>query len=479
MASSSKRPLATYGKDAPPSKKPKFSLRNPSALAEAPSDDDDEANAELEADVIGSNQPHLKRNAVNIDGFDSDSGDEAAFDERADARAKADKQARKSKVEEDADMFADLEEDFADDSDGDAAKKRKKKDVRFLDGDQIEGQVKQSTGGGHVGSRLHLTDEEARYMDKHGVLPASAKLQDADGDGSSDESEVDDERRAALDEEIDEELGAGAKTRHAPKLDAFNMRDENQEGAFDESGNFVRKAADKDAVHDRWLEGTSKKDMKRAAEAHEKREEERRKRDREDDQRSPADVLGSLIGRMEVGETVLEALARLGRSKTKSKTKKQSKWQKNRKQNEIAVEGEPNGHNGEDDAKAEEAEARRKTDVEALTAAADLMLTRGMTDIYDTEREMLMRQYQRENGGEAWRDPEPEHEDDANGNDVDAAAATKMWEYRWTDARDGGHVNGPYDGGTMRQWNEAGYFNGAIEFRPAGGSTWSAAAGFV
>ena len=63
------------------------------------------------------------------------------------------------------------------------------------------------------------------------------------------------------------ELGAGGKKSHAPKLDAFNMKNEQEEGRFDAQGNFVRKAADPDAVHDSWLEGVSKKDMKKAKEA--------------------------------------------------------------------------------------------------------------------------------------------------------------------------------------------------------------------
>ena len=55
--------------EAGPSKKPKFDVRNPSALApDAPEED-----AVLDADVIGSSGPGMKRGAVNLDGYDSDS----------------------------------------------------------------------------------------------------------------------------------------------------------------------------------------------------------------------------------------------------------------------------------------------------------------------------------------------------------------------------------------------------------------------
>lgn len=455
--SSSKHPLTEAGLDAPPSKKPRFSVRNPSALI-ADDDDADEANAELDADVIGSNRPHHRRGAVNIDGFDSDSDGGDNFDERAAARARADKKASKSKDEEEADMFADLEEDFKDGDVSDGESGKRKKDVRFLNNDQIEGQVKNSTGGGHVGNRLKLTDQEARYMEKYGRLPATAGIEDA-AESSSD-SEVDDQTRAALDEEIDEELGAGAKARHAPKLDAFNMRDEQDEGRFDESGNFVRKAVDPDAVHDRWLEGTSKKDMKKAKDAMEQRERDRRKRDLQDDARSTADALKDLITLMVTGETVIETLARLGKGKKKDK----QKWQAKNKSKKA--EGYDNGHVSESIENS--TETKRRENVEAITSAADLLLTRGKTEIYDIERELLVRLWTRETG-EQWIEPaEVKHD-----------AQDRLWEYRWTDARDGGHINGPYDGLTMHQWNEAGYFGEGVEFRPAGDHTWSRVADFL
>lgn len=472
--SSSKHPLPEAGLDAPPSKKPRFSVRNPSALI-AEDDEADEANAELDADVIGSNRPHHRRGAVNIDGFDSDSDGGDNFDERAAVKARMGKKAsRKSKDEVDADMFADLEEDFADgdasEGEGGAAAKRKK-DVRFINADQIEGQVKNSHGGGHVSNRLKLTEQEAQYLEKWGRLPpgttGTTTKPDDDAASSDSDSEVSDSARAALDDEIDAELGAGAKARHAPKLDAFNMASEQDEGRFDESGNFVRTAADPDAVHDRWLEGvSSKRDMKRARDAMERREEDRRKRDREDDRISTADALGELARRMEAGETVLEALARLGKGKTAKGKRGRAQHGKRRDKGTGTRDGD--GVDAEErQPEEDEAETKRRECVEAITSAADLLLTRGKTDIYDQERELLTRLWTRETG-EQWVEP-------AEGQE---RTQDSKWEYRWTDARDGGHTNGPYDALTMRQWNEAGYFGEGVEFRPAGDNTWSRVADF-
>jgi CD2 antigen cytoplasmic tail-binding protein 2 len=43
-----------------------------------------------------------------------------------------------------------------------------------------------------------------------------------------------------------------------------------------------------------------------------------------------------------------------------------------------------------------------------------------------------------------------------------------MWEFRWSDARDGGDAHGPYDGAMMESWKHAGYFGDGVEFRKVG-----------
>ncbi|KAG0648123.1 lin1 [Hyphodiscus hymeniophilus] len=455
------------GDDTGPSKKPKFDVRNPSALApDAPEDD-----AVLDADVIGGAGAGMKRGAVNLDGYDSDSDNEG-FDARAEERAKAKKGKdvslaeqldgytkdgndvnENAEDEEDADMFADLDEEFKDgDEDENAAGKGKKgKAVRFLDENEIEGQVDSSKSGGHVSGNFAL--------DPKGKLSSHAM---DDQESSDDEDEA---ALAAEEEGVDEEVGAGGLKRNAPKVDAFNMKAEQEEGRFDDAGNFVRKAADPDAKHDMWLEGVSKKDMKKAAEAHEKREEERRQKRREDDAMLMPDILRTLILRLEKGETVLEALARLGRGQTK--TKKVPKW-KLKKQRK----GSNEDMDVDEEKKAEDpAQIKIREAVDAITGAADQLLTRGETEIYEQEREMLIRKYRKETGGD-WIEPPIQ--------EVVEEGPTKMWDYRWIDGRDGATKQGPYDGATMVAWQDAGYFGEGVEFRKAGDEgSWSRVVAFV
>ncbi|EEA22910.1 hypothetical protein TMatcc_001774 [Talaromyces marneffei ATCC 18224] len=422
-------------------KKLRFDLRNPSALAPDELEDDEI----LDADEIGRRGQGVRRNAVNLDGYQSDSENEG-FDARVEAKAKAKRREQKEQGgggDED-DMFADdVEEEAEEEMGEDEAYRKNKKNVRFLSNEDIEGQANRSRGGRAV----------------HVDLANPLKTQAAEDVESESESEVDEAERARVDEGMDEEVGAGGKKTHAPLIDAFNMRAEQEEGRFDEQGNFVRKAVDPDAVHDTWLDGLSKKDIRRAKEAADKRENERRERDKQNDSILAADLLRTLITHMERGETVLEALARLGKG-----LRKKPKWQKNK--NRKAKE-----NNAEDVEMAEENpdETRRKKAIDDITGAADLLLTRGQTEIYDQEREILTRQFKRETG-EAWVDP-PEVDERQVASEIQAPAdAGSLWEYRWSDARDGGETHGPYDGAMMQSWNDAGYFGEGVEFRRVGGT---------
>ena len=428
-------------------KKPRFDTRNPAALVpDAPEEDE-----VLDADEIGKRGQQTKRNAVNIDGYESDSSNEG-FNSRAQANATRTNEVNGagSKDEEQNDMFADLQEDFADREEEEDVGGAKKKKVTFLDVGDIEGQVEQSKSGGHVSADFSMKKGSTR------------KSMDGEAESSSD-SDVGDEERAALGSDMDEELGAGSKKKHAPKLDAFHLRAENEEGGFDENGNFVRKAQDPDAVYDTWMEGLSKKDIKKARQAQAQREEERRQKDLEDDAITTAEALGALISRMNTGETILEALVRLGRSKSDSK-RKQPKWQtgsKNRRSHQMDFDQEQKGD--------DPAETQRREAVEAITGAADLLMVRENPEIYETDKELLMRLYNRETG-EHW---------------IGAISSTPTenanhWEYRWSDARDGGDIHGPYDSTTMSQWNQAGYFGEGVEFRRAASpsAVWSSSVDF-
>lgn len=436
-------------------KKPRFDYRNPSTLAaDAPEED-----IILDADVIGKGGRQIKRNAVNIDGYESDS-DNDNFNARA-----AERQARKSgenndsknksKDEEEDDMFADLEVEAqggtaSGDEDEEVARegKKRKREVKFLDQANIEGQVMNSKSGGHVSSDILLDQRRKK------------RAQSEESESSSGEDEDRDLLPEEMEDDLAAEVGAGGKKRHAPRLDAFNLKEEEEEGRYDEAGNYVRKAADPDAINDSWLDGLSKKDMKRAREAQERRDSEQRRKAAESDSLLSSDLLSTLIFHLEMGETPLEALQRL--NKGKPKETKVPKWKQKKQKDRMDVDGQIS--NG---VALDPAEAVRRKAVDAITGAADALYSREQLEIYDTEREMLMRQYKRETGDE-WEPPAEDVDAEPDEEINDSA----MWEYRWSNARDGEH-HGPYDGRTMKAWNDAGYFGEGVEFRRIGGSEWT------
>lgn len=431
-------------------KKPRFDHRNPSTLAADTNPEDDDLI--LNADVIGKSGARTKRNAINIDGYESDSDNEN-FEERAREREKAGQQQKKSLDEEDDDMFADLEErDGDDDEEKGREGKKRRKEVKFQDMNDIEGQVMNSTSGGHVGSDLLLGKGKGKKRDE-----------DEESESSGDE-ELRDQLDPEMEDDLAAEIGAGGKKKHAPRLDAFNLKAEEDEGRFDESGNFVRRAVDPEAVNDNWLEGLSRKDMRKAKEAQEKREDDRRRKVMEADAVLTSDLLSRLISRLETGETSLEALARL--NKGKEKEKKIPKWKLKKlqqKDGKMDVDDAPESNgNG----LLDPAEQQRRNAVEAITAAADALYSRGQHEIYEAERELLMRQFKRETG-EDWKAQDPTNS--ANSTSEEASSA---WFYRWSDARDGGEAHGPYDGPTMKAWSEAGYFGEGVEFRREGEEGW-------
>jgi CD2 antigen cytoplasmic tail-binding protein 2 len=217
------------------------------------------------------------------------------------------------------------------------------------------------------------------------------------------------------------------------------------------------------------LEGVSKKDIRKAKEAAEKRDEERKQKDIADSSVQTKDVLKTLIIHLERGETILESLARLGKGH-----ERKAKWQ-NRNRNKNTLKKGDTAAEDVEFGQEDPAEKSRKQTIEDITGAADILLTRGQTEIYDAQRELLVRQYKRETG-EEWVDTKRSNE----GSSSNAGDEKTMWEYRWSDARDGGEKHGPYEATMMESWSTAGYFGDGVEFRRAGDTgAWSRQVNFL
>jgi CD2 antigen cytoplasmic tail-binding protein 2 len=132
-----------------------------------------------------------------------------------------------------------------------------------------------------------------------------------DGSDSSESDEPEDEDDA----ERRKKAGMGYE------LSSFNMREEMEEGKFSADGSYIR-TFDPHAVHDRWLEDTDEKEMKKARRVLKQREKmEREKQEAEEkelqDMGGKLAIEVQLLAKLRKGETVLEALQRLGVKKNK------------------------------------------------------------------------------------------------------------------------------------------------------------------
>lgn len=255
---------ATSTEDAPgPSKKPQKKTR----FVE-PQDDPVNFAEEVDANL----ETRQRRGRVRTEGYDSDSSDdgEGVVPSR---RPGADK------AEEDEDMFAmgEKEEQKAEESG--------KKAHKFLRLGDIEGQ--------------EFNDQTS---DRSG----------------SDEDEPEDE----------DSLERRKKAGMGFELSSFNMREEMEEGKFAEDGTYVR-SFDPHAVHDKWMDGLDEQEIKKARRNHRQREKEQKQKQKAEEEEmrqigGRPEAEKELAAMLKKGETVLEALQRLGAQAKKNGTVKRT-----------------------------------------------------------------------------------------------------------------------------------------------------------
>ena len=244
----------------------------------APEDDPASFAEDVDAQLENSKQA-TRKGRVNTEGYDSDSTDDG--EGVVLSRRKDGKQGNDENEDEDDDMFA-------------VGEKEEKTEAR-------------SAKKGE--SYLRLGDIEGQ------------EFNDANASGSDAESEISEEDEPEDEDEVERRKKAGM----GYELSSFNMREEMEEGKFTEDGTFVR-TFDPHAIHDRWLDDTDEREIKRARRA--KRAQERKERDKlkaearqAAQSASKEEMETEMLGLMKRSETVLEALARLGQKVKKLKAK--------------------------------------------------------------------------------------------------------------------------------------------------------------
>jgi len=160
-------------------------------------------------------------------------------------------------------------------------------------------------------------DTGAKKKEEKYMRLADIEGQEFGNDSGSEDLSGEDEPEDEDDAERRKKAGMGYE------LSSFNMRDEMEEGKFTEDGSYVR-TFDPHGVHDRWMEGLDEKEIKLARRRKKEQEKKQKERmlaeEREIEESGGKSALEKqLLPYLKKGETILEALQRLG-SKTK-KTK--------------------------------------------------------------------------------------------------------------------------------------------------------------
>jgi len=339
----------------------------------------DPANFEAQVEDALENPSAARKGRVKTEGYDSDSSDdgEGVVLSRRKGEGAGDD-------DDDVDMFA-AEEDE-------------------------QGKGKGVDKGGPSGGGKKKKEEFMRLGDIEGQ-----EFHNVDGDSDDDEDDA---------EPVDEdEAERRRKAGMGFELSKFNMREEMEEGRFSADGMYVR-TFDPHAVHDRWMDDVDDRDMKKARRSMKrqlKAEKERERKEAEEMNIGKEDMEKELVGLLRKGESVLEALARLGVRAKKEKTAAKA-----------------NGEAAVDDS--------IQTDIDRLTTLSSALLPDNV-DIYSATYESLLRGLRSKGNVEPdWVPPKRE----------------VKYEYRWAledvEGGDERQVFGPFGEEEMRSWYAAAYF---------------------
>lgn len=260
----------------------------------SPPPGDTEVNDDLLEEDLPENAAQEKSRSKRMLQDQSGYGSDSSNDEESVVPSRRPK-AKGEEEDDDMDMFADDIEEKT---------KEKPKEKEFMDLNEIEGQ--EFGGDGEAG--YNSDDEKQRRKDG-----------------------------------LDGDMGI--------EITPFNMKAEMDEGKFTADGEtYVTNDKDPNEKHDVWLAGMDEAAIQRARDAHAERErlekerEEQEERDQESSKQKQEDLMRAAVDVMERGETVLEALQRLGKEvedkRKKEEGGKKKSWAEKQRERKAAAAAE-------------------------------------------------------------------------------------------------------------------------------------------
>ncbi|GAB9463961.1 Cd2 antigen cytoplasmic tail-binding protein 2 [Globisporangium polare] len=219
------------------------------------------------------------------------------------------------------------------------------------------------------------------------------------------------------------------------------MNDENDEGHFDDDGNFIWNKEDTRVQEEAWLDGVSQEQIGAALHA-------KNQRDFRDEQgvetmteEKANRILSTLLNSR---ETVLQALQRLGSKRAKNRGTKRKQAQTK------AATPVPAAQTPEE-----------KAQFEQITDAADFLMRMGEVEVYSQIKEEFMAEedvlaQRRAAGRVTFADENGQEEEGKSEERPPLAKPETLWEYRGAD----GQIHGPFPSSSFVAWQQQGYFTG-------------------
>lgn len=308
---------------------------------------------------------------------------------------------------------------------------------------------------------LELKDIEGQEFDPSVDIEGEDRDAELELETDEEEYEVDEEEKEAL-YDADDVIQPLKKKKPKPgdkedmgfQMDNFNMKNEMETGRFDEDGNYIANAKDPHAEHDKWLNGHySRKSIQSAKESRDKREKERKKKEKEVENSAldEDECKMKLAELMQKGESVLEALQRVGSQVKRSNVK--SKKAKEAQKEAVTSEVE-----------------NAKQELEQLTSLSSAIMSRfGIINIYDETYESLLRVVRRSGlVRETWDPAVSRQKKEKNGlEQQEDQEDQRQFTYKWspsylaatTDSPNPDvQIFGPYSAQDLKSWYADGYF---------------------
>ncbi|XP_002737591.1 CD2 antigen cytoplasmic tail-binding protein 2-like [Saccoglossus kowalevskii] len=288
---------------------------------------------------------------------------------------------------------------------------------------------------------------------------------------SLDSDEEDDGKDASTyeltEDDIEGQEAATVDYEGGVRITPFNLKEEMEEGHFDNEGNYFE--SKEDLIRDNWMDNIDWVKIKEKAKQNDNED------DDSDDDSDPLDeikVYTEILTFMKPGETIAKAVKRLGGggSVTDSRRKWQAKKQKTEK-----TEKDIN-----------------KEDMLKLTELVNEIVQRGVYDVYQYTYEKIQHALKQKEQSKFNISAPSKNEDafDMFADDVDKDKLSKattskangedskgtsagfkddevFWEYKWEN-KDDSEVFGPFSSHQMQSWCEDGYFESEVWVRKIG-----------